>query len=110
MQLRLGGLTFGGLSLLGSMIGLYGSLTITPAWSSVIESKVARVQQRPFAGAEQLLQGGIAKEQDGEEFLLASETARAIWNCPGLMDKWFRQLSELRTRLDCGTRGLSEVV
>jgi len=32
------------------------------------------------------------------------------WNCPGLMDKWFRQLSELRTRLDCGTRGLSEVV
>jgi len=35
---------------------------------------------------------------------------RARWNCPGLMDKWFRQLSELRTRLDCGTRGLSEVV
>jgi len=35
---------------------------------------------------------------------------REAWNCPGLMDKWFRQLSELRTRLDCGTRGLSEVV
>ncbi len=78
MQLRLGGLTFGGLSLLGSMIGLYGSLTITPTWSSVIESEVVRVRQRPFAGAKQLLRGGIAKEQDGEEFLLASETARAI--------------------------------
>jgi len=71
-------LTFGGLSLLGLIVGLYGPLMITPALSSVLESGVPRVQQRPFADAARLLQGGIAKEQEGEEFLRASETARAI--------------------------------
>ncbi len=60
------------------MIGLYPPVTTRPALASVLDGRVAGVQQRPFADAERLLQGGIAKEREGEEFLRASETARAI--------------------------------